>query len=457
MCHLRYRLRRVLCRGFHEPWRRNLAVLWLAQLFSVAGFNTILPFLPFYVQELGVTNPSEVKLWAGMLSSGPMIGFAVMAPIWGQLADRRGRKLMVLRASCGGTVVLALMGLATAPWHLLAIRVLQGLTTGVIAAITVLVSSMVPRKRVGFALGLMQTCVYLGGTIAPPLSGLLVDHHGYRVAAFVGASLLLTTVLLTLFGVHERFEPVTGGVGTDNHKDASPWQVFRSERALLGLAAMLLVVRLAQAFPQAVLPLFVQELSKVPGRLATVTGSIKSAAALAGALAAVTIGHMGDRIGHRRVLLYCLTGSAVFYLPQALVMNTTQLALLQFGLGFFVGGAVLALNALVARQSEHGREGANYGYVFSAGFIGLAAAPMLGSTVASAWSTRATLAVTAALFLLAAIWVGRGTSKSIRGNGAPGDGEQGTMAMDPSPPAAQTAAQSPLPKSQYHRSLNGRE
>lgn len=436
MCHLWYRLRRVQCRGFHEPWQRNLAVLWLAQLFSVAGFNTIQAFLPFYVQHLGVTNPSEVKLWAGMLSSSPMIGFAVMAPIWGRLADRRGRKLMVLRASCGGVVVLALMGLATAPWHLLAIRVLQGLTTGIIGAITVLVSSMVPRKRVGFALGLMQTCAYLGGTIVPPLGGLLVDHHGYRVAAFVGASLLLITTLLTLFGVHERFEPVTGGVGAGNHKDANPWQVFRSDRALLGLAAMFLVVRLAQAFPGAVLPLFVQELSKVPGRLATVTGSINSAAALAGALAAVTIGRMGDRIGHRRILLYCLTGSAVFYLPQALVMNTMQLALLQFGLGFFVGGAVLSLNALVARQSEHGREGANYGYVFSAGYIGLAAAPMLGSAVASVWSTRATFAVTAALSLLVAIWVGWRTSKSIRGNGTPGDGEQGTVAPDPSPPLA---------------------
>ena len=105
-----------LRRALREPWQRNLAVLWVVQLLSVAGFNTILPFLPLYVQELGLTDPSQVKLWAGLLSSVPMVGAAIMAPVWGNLADRYGRKLMIIRASLGAAIIVALLGLATAPW-----------------------------------------------------------------------------------------------------------------------------------------------------------------------------------------------------------------------------------------------------------------------------------------------------------------------------------------------------
>lgn len=407
---LRRRILRTAEHALRENWQRNLAVLWLVQLLSVAGFNTIIPFLPLYVQELGVTDPTQVKLWAGLLSSVPMMTAAVMAPVWGNLADRYGRKLMIMRATLGGAFIVGLMGLTVAPWHLLALRAAQGLFTGIIAAVTVFVSSMVPRTKVGLALGVIQSCVYLGATVVPPLSGLVVDRWGYRLSASMGAVFLLAAALLTLLGVREQFERPQDSQSGETPTRSGMVKAFVSDRALLTTAITLLVVRLAYAFPTGVLALYVQELNRVPERLATVTGVVQSSASLAGALAAVVIGRLGDRLGHARALRYCLMGSALFYVPQALVANPMQLAALQFGLGFFVGGAILSLNALVARRSERGHEGASYGYVFSAGFVGLAIGPLLGSGVASLWSTRSTFAVTGALFLITALTLRRAPS-----------------------------------------------
>jgi DHA1 family multidrug resistance protein-like MFS transporter len=397
-----------------EPWQRDLVVLWVVQLLSVAGFDSIMPFIPFYVQELGITEPRLVELWAGALASIPMAGAAIMSPVWGRMADRYGRKLMVLRATMAASLVIGAIGLVSAPWQLLVLRLFQGLTTGVLAATTVLVSSIVPRKQVGFALGLTQSSIYLGSTIIPPLSGWVVDHFGYRAAAFVGASLLLVAFLTALIGVKERFEPIPDEKRSEGQRQPSGLRSLLSHPVLLSLAITLLLVRLAQSFPQAVLPLFVQQLTTDASRLATVTGMVNSAASMTGALAAVVVGRLGDRLGHRRVLLYCLIGSALFYLPESMARSTTQLAMLQLGLGFFVGGAVLTLNALVARQSERGREGVNYGVMFSAGFVGLAVGPMIGSTIAATSSYRVSLAATAAVCVLAALLVERQTASKSR-------------------------------------------
>ncbi len=96
-------------------WRRNLWVIWFAQFTAILGFSSVVPILPFYVQQLGVTDPNAVKFWSGAIFSAHAITMAVMAPIWGTLADRYGRKPMVERAMSGGAVAIGLMSLARTP------------------------------------------------------------------------------------------------------------------------------------------------------------------------------------------------------------------------------------------------------------------------------------------------------------------------------------------------------
>ncbi len=121
----------------------------IAQFLSGIGFSIIFPFFPFYFRELGLKTDQEVLLWMGYTSLAFGITMGVSAPIWGLVADRYGRKLMVIRSMLAGAVVLGLMGLATSPWHIFFLRILQGMTTGTVTASVTMVSSVTPAAQLG--------------------------------------------------------------------------------------------------------------------------------------------------------------------------------------------------------------------------------------------------------------------------------------------------------------------
>ena len=67
-----------------------LAAAWVAQFLCIVGFTAAFPFPPFYIRDLGGTDPDGVKLWTGVLTSAGPVSMALMSPVWGVLADRRG-------------------------------------------------------------------------------------------------------------------------------------------------------------------------------------------------------------------------------------------------------------------------------------------------------------------------------------------------------------------------------
>mgnify|MGYP001824101914 CR=1 FL=1 len=178
-----------------ETWKRNLYVIWFAELVAISGFAVVFPFLPFYVQDLGVTDPDQVKLWSGVVFASQAVTMAVFAPIWGSLADRYGRTLMVERAMFGGAVVLTLMGFVQNVQQLVVLRAVQGALTGTVVAATTLVASSTPRERSGYALGLLQTAVWMGASLGPLLGGIVADTWGYRAAFWVTGALLFVSGL----------------------------------------------------------------------------------------------------------------------------------------------------------------------------------------------------------------------------------------------------------------------
>jgi MFS transporter, DHA1 family, multidrug resistance protein len=107
-------------------WKRNFFFLWLSQLTAIASFSSALPFLPLYVQTLGIADPGEAAVWAGAMTSGGGLTMALMAPVWGILADRYGRKPMVTRSMVVGGAIAATMSLVWDVRQLLALRTLQG-------------------------------------------------------------------------------------------------------------------------------------------------------------------------------------------------------------------------------------------------------------------------------------------------------------------------------------------
>jgi DHA1 family multidrug resistance protein-like MFS transporter len=390
-----------------DTWKRNLYVVWIAELVAISGFSVIFPFLPYFVQELGITEIHQVELWSGILFATQALTMAIFAPIWGSVADRYGRKLMVQRAMFGGAVVLAAMGFVQNVWQLAILRAIQGMLTGTVPAATTLVASSTPRERSGYALGLLQMAVWTGASIGPLLGGLVADTWGYRAAFWVTGSLLFLAGLTVWRFVEEDFEPPSRDENSPNDGFWDGLKLVVRSRGLLSLFSIRFIVRTAVRLMGPVLPLFIQSMVLPTARVATITGLISGVSAATGAIGAVTLGRASDRFGYRRVLLICTAGAAILYVPQFFVATPWQLLVLQGGVGLVMSGVLAAISALLANLAPEGRQGAVYGVDSSVVAMANAVGPMLGATVAATVGQRASFLLTAGMLALATglVWV----------------------------------------------------
>ena len=386
-------------------WRKNLYIICAAELVAILGFSTSFPFLPLFIQELGVTELEQVEIWSGLLVTGGAVAMAVFSPLWGSVADHFGRKLMLERAMFGGALTIGAMGLVANVHQLLALRILQGCLTGTVAAATMLVASIVPRDKFGYSLGLIHTAVLGGSSLGPLLGGLVADSMGYRPAFWATGAMLLMAGLAILAFVEERFEPAARNAGS-----AAGW--FFKDLGLIARSKTMWAMVLAIFFLQIgrnsdgpVLPLFVQSLSPSGRRAASTTGVILGASAFIGALTAAAVGRISDRIGHKRTLIGCILGGAALYAPQAFVSDATQLLVLRAAMGALLGGLAPTANAMIATIAPEGKQGSTYGLTASATALGNAIGPILGATIAATLGIRSVFLGIAAILALVAVWV----------------------------------------------------
>lgn len=380
-------------------WQRTLFILVTAQLVSAVGFGMFFPFLPLYVEHLGTNTGFSLEFWAGMVFSGQALTMAISSPIWGSLADRFGRKAMIERAMYGGAVIIVLMGFARSAEELALLRAIQGAITGTIAAINALTASLVPRERVGYAMGMLQVGLWAGIAAGPMLGGVVADLFGFRAAFIVTAILLLIAGIVVTFGVQEQFTPPPQG--TRRTGIIGDW---RRILVLPGVAAAYTTRFLNWLGPNMllpVLPLYIATLMHGNEGVSTFTGIIVGLSSAAGTISALYLGRLGDRIGHRRVLLAGTAVAALGFIPQAFVTAGWQLLILQALTGAATGGMNPALSALLARYTGSGDEGAVFGIDNSVNSAARAAAPLLGAVLA-AWFGLSSIFLATALVLLGA-------------------------------------------------------
>lgn len=388
-----------------ENWKRNLAALWIAQTMTMVAFSFILPFIPLYVQTLGVKGTTEAAQWAGLISAASALSMAVAQPIWGNMADRVGRRPMVIRSMVGGSIVVTLMGFATSPEHLLILRFIQGTVTGVVSAATALVATSAPKHRLGFALGLMQVALFVGSSVGPLVGGLIADTFGYRTAFYTSGVLMMMGGLVVITFVRENFVRPPAS--------ATRRGVVAESRALLAmgvfpiLVGVIFLIQLGGVIVSPVLSLFIADLSGAENA-ATVAGTVLAATGAVSAVSAIGIGRISDRVGHAVILPVCLLGAAISYVPQALVHQVWQLLLLRMLLGVFLGGLMPSANALVAAMVPAERRGAAYGLTATANALANGVGPLSGAGIATHWGMRAVFVATGALFAVATGWVGFG-------------------------------------------------
>jgi DHA1 family multidrug resistance protein-like MFS transporter len=386
-------------------WQRNLAVLWVGELIAIAGFSVTLPFLPYYIQELGITRVDQVAFWTGLVTASQAVTMALVAPVWGSLADRYGRKIMVVRAMFGGAVIISAMGFVANIYQLVILRAIQGTLTGTVPAATTLVAGSTPDNRRGYALGLLQMAIYLGSSIGPLIGGMVADTLGMRAAFWVTGGLLFTAGVLVSIFVREEFTPKE-----ESHDADSPtskprlWDgllIVLGTRALLVVFGIRVLMRTAFRIVSPVMPLFVQQLAEPDAKVASLTGTITGLSSATSALSAIVLGRLSDRTGPRRILLVSGGIACVLYALQSTVSTTTQFLILRVLTGAVMGGIVAATSALLAQLAPKDRFGAVYGINTSLTAAANAIAPMLGAALTASWGLSSAFLGAAAIYGLA--------------------------------------------------------
>jgi DHA1 family multidrug resistance protein-like MFS transporter len=382
-------------------WKRNLAIAWIGCFLTGAAFSLVMPFLPLYIEQLGVSGHSALNMWSGLVFSITFLFSAIASPLWGGLADRKGRKLMLLRSALGMAIVMMLMGLAQNIWHLLILRACLGLLGGFIPNANALIATQMPRNKSGWALGTLSTGGVSGALLGPLAGGLLADSYGLRPVFFITAAVLFICFLLTLFCIRENFTPVTKKEMLHAREVIGS---LKSPRLVLSLFITTLIIQVATGSIAPILTLYVRDLAGDVSNIAFISGMIASVPGVAALLSAPRLGKLGDRIGPEKILIAALMVSVLLLIPMAFVQTPLQLGVLRFLLGAADGALLPAVQTLLVYNSTNQIAGRIFSYNQSFRDIGNVTGPLVGAAVSASYGFRTVFFVTASVVMFNVIY-----------------------------------------------------
>ncbi|GGF12275.1 MFS transporter [Aliidongia dinghuensis] len=355
-------------------WRRNLYVCLTGSFTTIVAMTLLLPFLPLYVEQLGVADHAAIVQWSGVAYGATFFAAALVAPLWGRLGDRYGRKLMLVRASLGMAVAMSLMGMAENVWQLTALRLFVGLAGGYASGSTILVATQTPKARSGWALGMLSSGIMAGNLVGPLIGGALPPLIGIRGTFQLAGGVIFLTFLATCFLIREERRPkaerkARAQVGWSSIPDARPVVAMLATGTLLMVANMSI---------EPIITVYVAELVHDAAQVTLVAGVVMSAAALGSILSAARLGRLADRIGHWNVIVAALAVSALLLIPQAFVTAGWQLILLRFLMGLALGGLLPCITSVIRHNVPDGIAGTMLGYATSSQYVGQVAGPLIG-------------------------------------------------------------------------------
>jgi DHA1 family multidrug resistance protein-like MFS transporter len=383
-----------------QYWRRNLIVCVFGSFTTLVSLSMLLPFLPLYVQQLGVSSTAAVVQWSGVAYGVTFLGTALTAPIWGQLADRYGRKPMLIRAAIGMAIVMSTIGLAHNVYELVALRFAAGLIGGYASASIVMIGTQAPPERAGWALGVLSTGVLSGNLIGPLIGGVLPNVIGIRGAFFAGGAMIAIAAVLTIVLVKEDFSranpPKTRKAQTSENKRTVNYT------AIAALLVTAMMVLLSNMSIEPIITVYISQLNVPHERLATVAGIVMACSAFGSMLTAARLGALADRIGGWNVIIGCLIATAIVMIPQAFVTKWWELAALRGVMGMTLAGLLPAITKLVRHAVDERKSGKTLGYLQSSQYAGQVIGPLIGGLIGVHVGMRAVFFVTGALLLACA-------------------------------------------------------
>ena len=381
-----------------ESWKVNLISVWFGCFFTGLAISQILPFLPLYVSQLGVSSHEALSMWSGLTFSITFLVSAIVSPMWGSLADRKGRKLMLLRASLGMAIAILLQAFATNVWQLFLLRGVMGLTSGYIPNAMALVASQVPRERSGWAISTLSTAQISGVIGGPLMGGYLADHVGLRAVFFITAMLLVVSFLVTLFLIKEGARPTVSKA--DRLSGKAVFATLPYPGLVLSLFVTTMVIQLCNGSIGPILALFIKSMEPNSNNIAFLSGMIAAVPGVSALISAPRLGKLGDRIGTARILMATLIFAVVLFFAMSFVTSPLQLGVLRFLLGFADGAMLPAVQTLLVKYSSDRVTGRIFGYNQSFMYLGNVVGPLMGASVSAMAGFRWVFAATAVVVLL---------------------------------------------------------
>lgn len=377
-------------------WRRNLLISWVGCFFTGASFSLVMPFIPLYIEQLG-TPKSQIELFSGLAISVTALASAIVAPIWGNLADRKGRRLMMIRAAVGMTFTMGSLAFVPNVYWLLLMRFMTGILSGYIPNATALIASQAPREKSGWALGTLATGAIAGNLIGPSMGGALAQWFGMENVFIITGVVLLITTILTIVLVKEDFTPIKK---TEMSPIKDIFAQMENFQILIGLFVTSLILQIGITSISPILTLYIRDLSGNSSNVLFVSGLIVSVSGVSAILSSPSLGKIGDRIGNHKVLLFGLVLSLVCFVPMGFVKTPFQLGVLRFLLGFSTGALTPSINTLINKITPAAGVSRVYSYNQMFQNFGQVLGPMVGSTVAHSMGYPAVFWVTSGFVLI---------------------------------------------------------
>lgn len=379
-------------------WKKNLFVLSIAVFIAGIAFSEIMPFLSLYINTLGNFSHQQLNFWSGIVYSGTFIVSAVVSPWWGKLADKKGRKPMILRAGIGMSVVIACMGLVQNVWQLLLLRMLQGVFAGFISNSNALVATETPKTNSGQALGTIASATTAGTLLGPLVGGALTSIFSYRITFMITGGLLLLCSILVLFFVHEDdFKLVTA---KKLDKASGVIKSLRSPHLIFGLLLTTLIIQAANNSINPIVSLYVRQLLNGHDNVVFISGVIAALPGIATFLVASRFGALGDKIGTHKIIVAGFIAASIFFFLTAFVRNTVELGILRFLVGFSDACLFPQVQTMLTKNSPAAVTGRIFSWNQSAMYIGNIVGPLLGSFVSGMFNYSMVFIVTTVIVLI---------------------------------------------------------
>ncbi len=375
-----------------KNWKIVLAILTANVVFMAASYTMLIPFLPMYlITELGVSQ-DEVKLWSGAIFSITFLIGGILSPVWGRMADKKGKKLMAIRSGLGLSIAYLLGAFVTTPEQMFGVRVLHGFAAGLWAVCLAIATSSVPLDKLGISLGIMQSGLTVGNVVGPLLGGILASCFGMRASFMVGGLVLLIITIIFYLYIPEPPKSEANVSVKKREKASALYKQPAIRQALIYAGLVQMVILLIQPM----ISLYVAELNHSMDNIVFVSGLVFSLVGIASALTAPLWGRFGQRNGFYKSLALAAMLAGIATLSTAVPDTLIVFAALNFVVGLFFAGINPSLSAILANKTTQDQKGQVFGFMFSAQQFGSMIGPLLGGVIATYYPIKS-------VFILAGI------------------------------------------------------